>query len=428
MFTRIILACLLCTVASVSSGADAYEEAPIHYSTATPTDAAQKIMQELASGKIQVDRTDAWSVLRDLMRLLEVPEASQMLVFSKTSKQNHLINPNTPRMVFFGDNAYIGYCLGGSIEVITIDPLLGPVFYLVEPHPPQHEPIRFVRDQSCLSCHGGPFVPDVPAVLVRSVFPSPQGHPIMNRGSTLVGTATPINDRWGGWYVTGQHSKIKHRGNRLVEEDDPRFELPIPESTGLENLDSFFNTQPYPRPTSDIVALMIFEHQTHVQNVLTKSNHSALRAMHRQQSLQRELGETVNAAPEGSALRIIDNCATNILDALLFKDEASLPDGGLDGDPEFQSAFSKNAPHTREGRSLKDLQLNTRLFKFRCSYMIHSISFQNLTTPLKNSVLAQLDQILQAPNAPASYPYLGDAERRHIRQILVETGVLSSRP
>lgn len=401
---------------------DEYENAPIHYSDSVPDDATQRLERLIAAGKVKIDRTSPWTVLRDVMRQFGIPPESQVMVFSKTSKQNDRISPQTPRVVYFGDNAYVGYSVGGSIEVATIDPRLGPIFYLLEPDEPPQRPLHFQRDQSCLSCHGGPFSPDVPGVLVRSVFPSQEGHPIMSQGSTVVDTTTPFSDRWGGWYVTGRHGSALHRGNvTAMENDDQTVDIDFTRGANATNLSKFFDTTPYPRKTSDIVALMVLEHQTSVQNVLTKANHAALRAMHMQTSLQKELGEPVLATPTGTARRIIDHSAEDVVEALLFKDEAALPEGGIEGDPAFQTAFAKNTPQSSNGRSLKDFQLLNRLFKHRCSYMIYSLTFQHLTPPLKQAVLARLGQVLEGLDPTGKFAYLGDTERKHIRRILAET-------
>ena len=402
-------------------GEDDYENAPIFYSDTRPNDAAVALEKAQEQGKVKIDRADDWAVLKGLLKQFKIPEASQVMVFSKTSKQNDRISPATPRVVYFGDNAYVGYCLGGAIEVSVVDPKLGPIFYLADPHVDEKEPIRFVRDQSCLSCHGGPFSPEVPGVLVRSVTPGPEGHPIMSQGSTVVNTTTPFEDRWGGWYVTGRHGKSVHKGNVTAEENGESVKFdPLP-GQNVTNLGKFFDLAPYPRKTSDVVALMVLEHQTSTQNILTKANHSALRAMHMQQSLQKELGEPVQAEPTGTARRIIDHGAEDVLDALLFKDEAALPEGGIEGTGGFQEVFEKDAPHSAEGRSLKDLQLLTRLFKYRCSYMVYGLTFQHMMPALKQTVMQRLWAVLDGKDTTQRYAYLSDSERRHIAQILRET-------
>lgn len=403
-------------------GGEEYELPPIHYSDSVPKDPIQDLVKRLKAGQAKVNRTDAWTLLRDLRQQLGIPDESQVLVFSKTSKQNERISPRTPRILWFGDETYLGYTLGGSIEIASVDPRLGPVFYLLEPDEAPAKPLQFHRDQSCLSCHGGPFTPGVPGVLVRSVFPGQTGHPILSQGSTVVDSTTPFSDRWGGWYVTGKHGTSTHRGNvTATENPDNTCDMPVEQGANLTSLTALFDTAPYPRPSSDIVALMVLEHQTSVQNVLTKAHHTALRAMHMQASLQKELGEPVQTLPVGTAQRIIGHSAEDVLDALLFKDEAPLPEGGIEGDETFQTAFGKNALRTAEGRSLKDFQLLTRLFKYRCSYMIHSQTFARMQPDLKRAVLSRLDLILKGEDGSDRYSYLAESERKHIRKILAET-------
>ncbi|GEP45328.1 hypothetical protein [Brevifollis gellanilyticus] len=416
---------LLLLPALLVQGEEEYEMAPIFYSKTEPRDAVQAMEKLMLAGKVKIDRRNAWTALRQVLKHLEIPMESQVMVFSKTSKQNDRITPQTPRVVYFSDNAYVGYALGGSIEVSAIDPKLGPVFYLLDTEVPEEKPLRFERDQSCLNCHGGPFTPEVPGLLVRSVFPGPEGHPIMSQGSTVVNTTTPFSDRWGGWYVTGKHGDLLHRGNvTATENPDNTCDMPIEKGANVTDLTHFFDTSPYPRKKSDIVALMVLEHQTSVQNVLTKANQTAMRAMLMQTSLQKELGEPVQHEPVGTARRIIDHMAEDVVEALLFKDEAALPEGGIEGEDDFQTAFAAKALRSKEGRSLKDFQLLNRLFKHRCSFMIHSLTFQHLEPHLKKTVLGMLGNILAGKDASGLYDYLGEVERGNILAILRDTGVM----
>jgi len=416
------LLALLLLLSMLAMAEEEYELPPICYSATQPRDAVQALIKKVRAGTATVNRTDAWTILKDLCRHFHIPLESQVLVFSKTSAQNSRISPQTPRVIYFGDEAYIGYTLGGAIEIAAVDPNLGPIFYLIEPEAAPDKPLQFHRDQSCMNCHGGPFTPGVPGLLVRSVFPSASGHPILSQGSTVVDSTTPFGDRWGGWYVTGTHGDSHHRGNVIaIENPDNTCDMPVEQGANILSLTSFFDTTPYPRASSDIVALMVLEHQTSVQNVLTKAHHSALRALHMQTSLQKELGEPVQHQPIGTARRILDHCAEDVLDALLFKDEAPLPEGGIEGDEAFQTAFAQTAPRNADGRSLKDFQLLTRLFKYRCSYLIHSQTFQQMQPELKKTVLAKLDTVLKGEDASGRYAYLGEAERGHIRGILAET-------
>jgi hypothetical protein len=416
---------LILTIISMMGGTvmatEPFEEAPIFYSKTSPKDAARRLERRLREGHVKLDRSSPRTVLQGLLKAFGIPESSQVMVFSKTSHQNGLISPRTPRVVYFGDNAYVGYCVGGVIEVTTIDPELGPIFYVIDPTTPARQPLQFQREQSCLSCHGGTFETGVPGVLVRSVFPNDQGHPIMSQGSTLVDTTTPFEERWGGWYVTGTHGDSIHRGNVIAEELEDGIQVDFEDGANVEDLSQLIDTRPYLRETSDIVALMVLEHQTSTQNILTRAAHTARRAIHMQVTLQRALGEKVRRAPEGSARRIIDNCAEDVLDAILFKDEAELPEGGIEGDPAFQEAFTAEAPTSSDGRSLKDFRLLHRLFKYRCSYMVYSETFEHLPSALKATVFQRLGQILEGQDPSLRYDYLSESERGHIRRILGET-------
>ncbi len=428
MHDRLLLA-LFATLISLPASADEdYELAPIHYSSTPPKDAAQALGQRWQRGEVSIDRSSGWTVLRAVLKQLNIPLESQVMVFSKTSKQNDLIGPHHPRVIYFSDDAYVGYSVGGSLEVSAIDPRLGPIFYLLDPQVEASQALSFQRDESCLNCHGGSLTSGVPGLLVRSVFPGPEGHPILSQGSTLVDTTTPVSHRWGGWYVTGSHGKELHRGNvTAIERPDQSCEMPFEKGANVRDLRAFFDTTPYPRSQSDIVALMVLEHQTSMQNVLTRAHQTALRAVFMQTSLQKELGEPRDAQPRGSTRRIIDHCAEDVLQALLFHHEAALPSGGIEGAEDFQQAFTASAHRSSEGRSLKDFQLRKRLFKHRCSYLIHGITFRHLEPHLKQTVLSRLECILTDHETAPTYAYLGKAERGHILRILRDTGLLPQR-
>ena len=145
---------------------------------------------------------------------LRVPEESQILVFSKTSHQNSLIQPNNPRALYFSENAYVGYVPGGDIEAIIQDSLLGPVYYLIEAGGTGG--LEIERDLStCISCHATSNTEHVPGMLVRSVFPDENGRPLLAMGTRLVDHESPLPERWGGYYVTGR-SSLPHLGNRTL--------------------------------------------------------------------------------------------------------------------------------------------------------------------------------------------------------------------
>ncbi|MCK6501474.1 MAG: hypothetical protein L6Q38_18505, partial [Nitrospira sp.] len=363
--------------------------------------------------------TDA-AFLRWLLITNQVPVESQVLVFSKTSLQRDLIHPKQPRSIYFNDDLYIGWVPGGLMEVTVTDPELGMVFYKLDSRDVT-KPLRFERDGDCLSCHGGSMTRNWPGLMVRSVYPDLRGEPISSAGGFLVTHETPIEDRWGGWYVTGRHGKARHLGNAIAEPIPQGAEIDREAGANVEKLNRFFDTTRYLTAESDIVALMILEHQVMVHNRLCEGALRVRKWSHYQRQLQKEMGDPVTSEPTGTALRVIQSETERILEALLFCDEAALPEGGIQGNPEYQKAFIANRRPDPEGRSLKDLDLQQRLFRHRCSYLIYSEAFTALPADLKRSVYRRLDEILTAETPPPKYRHLPAEERRVIRRILRAT-------
>jgi hypothetical protein len=395
---------------------DAFERAPIAYSTTVPQDAITTLKGRLTSGQLRLEG-DERDVVRKLLTALNVPEESQMLVFSKTSFQKDRISPARPRAIYFSDEVYVGWCPGGLVELATIDPVLGPVFYSFDPHGDRSQ---FQRDPDCLRCHGGTFVRDIPGLLVRSMFADASGQPLLAFGSELVDFSTPIEQRWGGWYVTAARSGPRHRGNLILTAEREPTAQEMSVTANLRNLDRLVDTRPYLTSSSDVAALLVFEHQVTVQNALTKANQECLRMISYQKALQKDLKETVSEEPTYDSVRHVFAAASEqVLDALLSRNEASMPNGGIQGVGGFASAFVKGGPSTHSLSGLRQLDLQDRLFKYRCSYLIGSTAFDRLQPTLRRRVLQRLGRVLTEPSGDARYAYLEPAERSEIRAALV---------
>ncbi|MFT7489018.1 MAG: hypothetical protein ACI9OU_001418, partial [Candidatus Promineifilaceae bacterium] len=140
-----------------------YEDAPVFYSDSEARDPLPALIASINDKSITVDRSSDKAFVRDLLRLFEIPVESQVLVFSKTSFQNRLISPEHPRALFYSKDVYLGWVPGGSVEIITNDPELGPVFYVLNIHDNVLTP---KREASCLDCHGSSRTHDVPGMLV----------------------------------------------------------------------------------------------------------------------------------------------------------------------------------------------------------------------------------------------------------------------
>jgi hypothetical protein len=413
MISRLTATLLALATHPVLAATDLWDLPPLRYSDTAASDPIARLAAEIGDGKRKLPSMNPLERLRFILKLLDVPEESQVLVYSKTSKQNALINPANPRCVFFNENSYVGYVPGGSIEVITSDALLGSVYYLIESGG-ESEPMRISRDTSdCLSCHGTARTESVPGVLVRSVFPDSEGQPLLALGTFQIDHTSPLQERWGGYYVTGR-SSLPHLGNRTYTDTQTR-EFPT-DSLVMETLVGKIDISRYLRATSDIVALMVLEHQCLLHNQLV----SAAMNYRRIHWLQKSLDP--HGDPDGgTAGKHADESARRIVDLLLFENEAPLGDDGIEGSPAFQEAFTRRFPKTEDDRSLADFQLNDRLFKHRCSYMLYSQSFKNLPPRVMTAILARLKEVLAAEPGPENHPQLKSSERRKISSILAAT-------
>lgn len=399
----------------------AYEEAPHDYWSAPHRDLGPALDAGLQSGSFALPPGGDLAAVRAVLQQLNIPESSQTLVFSKTSAQKDRIAPWNPRALYFNDECYVGWVPGGLMEFALMDPQLGPVFYLLDFHRPDRPAPRLDRPQSCLDCHGSNMTNRVPGLMIRSVFPDKDGSVFFQAGTSLIDHTSTIATRWGGWFVTGTHGAAVHRGNALAEDRAGTIALDTRRSSNLPNLERFFPAQNYPRPGSDIVALMVLEHQIMLTNRIVEASYDLRAALARQQALRRELGDPPSDALGGTARLIAESHAAKILDALLFKDEAELPPGGIHGDPAFPRDFLARHPAAPDGPSLAELHLGNRLFRHRCSYLIYSRAWAALPPPLLDLLYDKLFAILTAPEPPPDFRYLGQAERHTILHILRST-------
>jgi hypothetical protein len=182
---------------------DEFEREPIFYSQSVPNNLISRLQAKLDSGEVTLTHEGDKSYLRSLLQALEVPEASQTLVFSKTSLQMRRISPRTPRAIYFNDDVYVGFCQSGDVlEISAVDAQLGTVFYTMNQD--ENEKPQFQRrTDNCLVCHSSSRTEGVPGHLVRSLYVDVSGQPMLSAGSRMVDHTTPIEQRWGGWYVTG---------------------------------------------------------------------------------------------------------------------------------------------------------------------------------------------------------------------------------
>ena len=400
----------------------AYEEAPHFYFSAPHRDPAATLDEDLRTSRFHWPEGSDLAAVRAVLERLKIPESSQTLVFSKTSVQKDRISPASPRAIYFNDECYAAWVPGGLMEMASMDPVLGPIFYVLDFHRDDRPAPRLDRPQSCLDCHGGNMTNRVPGVMIRSVFPDRDGSVLFQAGTSLIDHTSPINIRWGGWYVTGASGSMNHRGNRTASvQADGTVTLHAAAETNRQSLDSFFPVQNYPQPGSDIVALMVMEHQVMMHSRLTEASYDVRAALVQQTALRKELGEPPTDSLTGTAAIVAGSHARKILEVLLFKDEAEFPQGGIQGNPGFQRDFRADRPATSHGASLADFHLGNRLFRHRCSYLIHSRQWAALPAPLLDLLYQRLHHILAAEMPPAEFSYLSASERQAILKILRAT-------
>jgi hypothetical protein len=399
-----------------------YEEEPHNYWSAEVSDSCTVLDKALSTGTLKLTLSDGKTMIREVLDALKVPAATQVLVFSKTSMQRDRISPAVPRALYFNDECYVGWVPGGLVEFAGMDPKLGPVFYSLNPDRPDRAVPRLDRSDECIKCHAGSMTNRVPGLMLRSVFPDSDGSLLLQMGTSLIDHTSPIPERWGGWYVTGSHGTMEHMGNvTATRAKDGSVTLDKKKGANLKSLAELFDTSRYLRGDSDIVALMTMEHQVAMHSRIVEASYDMRTAISRQASLRKELDEPPTEELVGSTMVVAESHCEKVLKCLLFCGEAAMPDGGVDGGPAFQDAFRANRRDSKAGKSLKDFQLLNRLFKYRCSYLIYSRSWDALPPKFLEVLYRRLFTILTAPEPVKGYEHLSPGERREILEILRDT-------
>lgn len=378
-----------------------FDEEMKSYKATEATGAVAELQRRIDAGTTRLGHAAANGYLPALLKELKVPISSQLLVASKTSPNKDLISPKTPRALFFNDQVSVAFVPEADlIELAAADPKLGMVFYTLSQR--SVEKPRLVRDDRCLECHASAKTLNVPGVLVRSFLTKDDGEVDLLSG-LLVDHRTPISDRWGGYYVTGRHGTQAHRGNLFGTAEIARHEKEPLSNANVTNLAPLFDISRYPNPGSDIVALLTHEHQAHAQNLLTRVHY-----------------DTVNALRSGNSLRPAYPAIEALLRYMLFVEEAPLA-APVQGSSDFAVEFQKAGVRDAKGRSLRQFNLQTRLFEFPCSYMIYSSSFEALPQEARRHFYRRLLDILDGQDRATEFARLGAESRAAIREILIAT-------
>jgi hypothetical protein len=424
----IAAAVLMVTACVHPAAADDFDAPPIRYSASTPDNPISRLQARLDAGKSKLTYDDHFGYLRALLDELKVPHSSQMLVFSKTSLQRQRIAPATPRSLYFNDDAYVGFCQAGDVlEISAVDPQLGTVYYTLD----QTETAspKFIRQtDNCTICHASSNTRGVPGHLVRSVFSDAAGYPILASGTFRTDHTSPLKDRWGGWYVTGTHGSQPHLGNRTYRRGTAEEVAADRSGHNLMKLDGKLEVGDFLTPHSDIVALMVLEHQTEGHNRIVRAAFETRQALHHETELNRELEEPAGKRWESTTSRIRAACEP-LVEYLLMCEEAPL-EGPIAGTSGFDKEFAANGPRDSRGRSLRDLDLRRRLFRYPLSYLVYSEAFDALPAEANAYVGRRITEILSGEDRSPSFAHLSGDDRRAILEIVRETkaDLLAERP
>lgn len=348
--------------------------------------------------------------LRSVLQALSIPVESQIVVFSKTSLMQKFITPQNPRTLYFNDEIAVGWVPGEPIvEVATADSYEGIVFYALDQQP-SAKPV-FYRHKRCVICHEGFSTLPIPRMIVRSTFPAPDGSPIRKLGEFESDDRSPFHERWGGSYVTGRTGSSPHLGNTVVPNESKR---PALKTCHLESLMAQFDTKNYLTPFSDVVALLVFEHQMRVLNLLTRVNFDM-----RFTEYAKNTHGQIPPVPENASTLVRDGI-DELADSLLFVGEAQMK-GPISGNSGFAEAFAARGPRDAQRRSLRQFDLKTRLMRYPCSYLIYSRMFDVLPVTAREAVYRRLWNILSREERSPKYAFFTLEKRKAIVEILRST-------
>jgi hypothetical protein len=380
------------------------EHPDIQYATRPTTDRVAKLNQALTHNERSLQRDARTGYLLPVLEALGVPVESQLLVFSKTGVQRAYTGPHNPRAIYFDRSVVVAYVPGAPmIEIAAHDPQQGVVFYTLDQSAAAPVP---TRQTSCLTCHVSASTLNVPGVIVRSNTVGDDGNVMPRSGSYDVNHGTPHPDRWGGWFVTSDalsvpYSQRGHTGNITFDGRGSTSNQVF-----VEWLNSAPETRGYLSPLSDIVSLLVFDHEMHAINLLTRLNW---------ESRVKAAGD--RASGSDFAVRGLVN---ELAEYLLFIGEMppSVPLTAREG---VEESLVSRTPKDRQGRSFGQLELVQRLFRYPCSYMVYSEAFDGLSPSVKKAVYSRMIDILSGNGARARSGPVSAADRQAVLEILRDT-------
>ena len=394
---------------SLLAQAFSYEQAypGVNYASAPLSDRVTRLMADIESGEVSLAYdAEARGYLDSLLQALDIDPSSQALVFSKTALKTRFVSAATPRAIYFNDDTYIAFIQGSrSLEISTMDPNLGPIFMVFSQDP--EGPVVEREMNRCLRCHdsysmtGG----GVPRFLLSSVLANEKGEIVTHEVSIITDTSTPLNRRWGGFYVSGSHGSQEIMGNFVIDDLAKLRNLDLSVNSNKADLSEFLDTSPYVSSGSDIVALLVLEHQIEVQNKLSRLNFESRTRLHEQ-------GDISDSE--------LDEFVTPLVESLFMLHEVPLTDA-VAGSSGFTEYFQSLGPRDGEGRSLRELDLKKRTFKYPLSYLIYSDAIAALPERVKKFLYQKIRLVLAGEAGEEVFSALSESDRAAITAILGET-------
>lgn len=380
------------------------DDPAISYSTAPVDNVVDQLNRRLQEGSASLAFQGRSGYLQSAIEALKLPIDSQLLVFSRASLQGRLINAASPRALFFDDRLVLAWVRDGEIlEAAAHDEKQGIVFYSLEQRPTERP--MFKREFRCLGCHMAGDTLGVPGLLMFSTTAETRDRPMK---VVTTDQRSPLAERWGGWFVTGDSGRAQHLGNQVPAlQGHPR--------EALASVAGLFDADGYRGLSSDIAALLTFSHQTHMTNLLTRASWEA-------RAVDPALHPGVLVPPDQTQLveTFMSGITEEVVDYLLFVDEVPLPNP-VAGRSGFAERMSARGPRDRRGRSLYELDLKRRLMKYPCSYLIYSPAFDALPPLAKVPIYRRMWQVLAGEAREPRYRSLSLADRQAVVEILRDT-------
>jgi len=381
------------------------EHPAISYATRPTSDVVAQLNKKIEDGTTRLAFESTSGYLLSLLEALGISIDSQILVFSKTSLQRGHITPKNPRAIYFNDTVAVTFIRSAPlIEVAVQDPVQGMIFYDLPQDRSDVAPL--MRNPDCVACHLTRASMGMPGTLNRSVAVRDDGVSLPYLGNYVTTHSSLFAQRWGGSYITGL-SQARHMGNQQIKADG-NAAMTDQTAPALHSIGGLIDLAGYPSDKSDAAARLVFDHQMHMMDLITRVGWDTRVALFQEQ-------------PNSALMQnLLKTDARELVDYLLFIDEAPFT-GTYTASNAFAKTFAAQGPRDRRGRSLRDLDLKTRLMRFPCSYMIYSAAFDRLPPPAKEAIYARMWEILSGAEQGAQYGRLRAVDRRAIIDILRDT-------